>query len=443
MIQSLYIFLCKNIREIYIGYYEKHFEGVPMGNIIKINEDTKLVFEQGSEIVRVGSNLTDMTEEMLMDIRKELPGIKTLSVPIAELALLGAGVSSFIPALRTVTQTTTFNTQGLYQLANAGVGDVLKVAKNGNFWGAFKTADGASKFAQLQAVGPLTATNTAVMPVDPATMMMAVALFAIEQQLKGIEEMQKQILSFLEIEKESEIEADIEILFKMITTYKHNWNNEHFVASNHKMVLDIQRTARKNMLAYKKKVAELLNFKKLIVAQAKVKSTLNDLQKKFKYYRLSLYTFSMASLVEIMLSGNFKEEYISDVKAEIKKFSLEYRELFTECSMQLEKMTMVSVEANVMKGLGVASKAVGKFIGSIPVVKEGQVDEFLRDNGAHLKENAQDMQKNVLEAFAALHNPGTGVFMDKMEDMIQIYNHMDKICFDDKKIYLIPNRIAV
>ena len=411
--------------------------GGPMSNIVKFNENTNVVPEQENEITRNCSDLAEVTEDMLVDVRREISSAKTLSMPIAELALLGAGVSSLIPALRTVTQTTTFNTQGLYQLANAGVGDVLKVAKNGNFWGAFKTADGASKFAQLQVAGPLSATNTVAMPIDPATMMMAVALFAIEQQLKGIEKMQKQILSFLEIEKESEIEADVEILSKIITTYKNNWNNEHFVASNHKMVLDIQRTARKNMLSYKKKVAELLDSKKLIVAQSKVKSTLNDLQKKFKYYRLSLYTFSMASLIEIMLSGNFKEEYISDVKAEIKKFSLEYRDLFTECSMYLEKMTSVSVEANVMKGIGVASKAVGKFIGSIPVVKEGQVDEFLQDSGAHLKENALDMQKNVIVAFAELHNPGTGVFMEKMDDMIQIYNHTDRICFDDKKIYLL------
>lgn len=408
-----------------------------MSDIIKFNSDREIVTEQNGEIVRECNDLAEMTEEMLLDARKEIANTKTLSVPIAELALLGTGVASLIPALRTVTQTTIFNTQGLYQLANAGVGDTLKIAKNGNFWGAFKTADGSSKFAQLQAAEPLSTTSTAVMPIDPATMMMAVALFAIEQQLKGIEEKQKQILSFLEIEKESETEADVEILSKMITTYKHNWNNEHFIASNHKMVLDIQRTARKNMLSYKKKVAELLDSKKLIVAQAKVKSTLSDLQKKFKYYRLSLYTFSMASVVEIMLSGNFKEAYIADVKTEIKKFSLEYRDLFTECSMYLEKMASGSVEANVMKGIGVASKAVGKFIGSIPVVKEGQVDEFLQDGGAHLKENAQDMQKNILESFATLHNPGTGVFMEKMEDMIQIYNHTDRICFDDKNIYLI------
>ena len=36
-----------------------------------------------------------------------------------------------------------------------------------------------------------------------------------------------------------------------------------------------------------------------------------------------------------------------------------------------------------------------------------------------------------------LSNPGTGIFMDKMRDMIQIYNHTSEICFDDKKIYLI------
>jgi len=408
-----------------------------MSDIIKFNSDREIVTEHNNEIVRECHDLAEMTEEMLLDARKEIANTKTISVPIAELALLGTGVASLILALRAVTQTTTFNTQGLYQLANEGVGDTLKIAKNGNFWGAFKTADGSSKFAQLQAADPLSTTSTAVMPIDPATMMMAVALFAIEQQLKGIEEKQKQILSFLEIEKESETEADVEILSKMITTYKHNWNNEHFIASNHKMVLDIQRTARKNMLSYKKKVAELLDSQKMIVAQAKVKSTLSDLQKKFKYYRLSLYTFSMASLIEIMLSGNFKEAYISEIKTEIKKFSLEYRDLFTECSMYLEKMASVSVEANVMKGIGIASKAVGKFIGSIPIVKEKQVDEFLQDGGAHLKENAQDMQKNILESLATLHNPGTGVFMDKMEDMIQIYNHTDKICFDDKKIYLI------
>lgn len=378
-----------------------------------------------------------LVEEMLIDTRKELENKSTLSVPIAELATLGAGVSSLLPVLRTVTQTTTINTSGLYQLINAGGGDVLKTAKNGNQWGALKTATGGSKMAQFHEVGGVNASSTAVMPIDPTIMMMAVALFAIEQKLGNIEEMQRQILSFLEFEKQAEVEADVETLLDIISRYKHNWNNEYFVKSNHKMVCDIKRTARKNILFYKKEVTKILESKQFIIANTKVNSTLKDLQKDFKYYRLSLYTFSMSSLIEIMLSGNYEEKNIFEQKNDIEKLMLEYRDLFTKCSTHLESMTASAVERNVLKGLGTASGAVGKIIGSIPVVKEGVVDEFLQDSGVKLKEKACGMEKYVVEDFSKLSNPGTRVFVEKMDDMIQIYNHTSKICFDDKKIYLI------
>ncbi|KGP76525.1 hypothetical protein JT05_04280 [Desulfosporosinus sp. Tol-M] len=391
------------------------------------------------EVVRTENDLMELTVGMLLDARATIYSGKTLSVPITELSTLGAGVSSLIPALNTVTQTTTFATEGLYQLANAGVGDVLKIAKNGNFWGAFKTADGASKFAQLQAAGPLSATTTTAAAINPAIMLMAVALFSIEKELGNIAEMEKQILSFLEVEKEAEIEADVETLMNIVTKYKLNWDNEHFVASNHKLVLDIQRTARKNMNAYQKKVNEVLKAKQFIVAQNKVNSTLADLEKKFKYYRLSLYTFSLASLMEIMLSANFKEEYISGIKDEIREMSQTYRDLFGECSVRLEKMGNSALEANVVKGLGTAGEAIGKFIGNIPLVKKGPVDEFLQDKGAHLKSDAIVMEKKSVGAFAAIGNPGTGMLVEKMQDMVQIYNHTSQICFDKEKIYLVAN----
>lgn len=404
-----------------------------MSEIINLNPSDDI------EDVRTEGDLIKITEGILLDARTDLNCKKSLSVPIAELATLGAGVSSLIPALNTVTQTFAVNTQGLFQLANAGVGDVLKVAKNGNFWGAFKTAEGTSKFAQLQAAGPLSASTSTVMRINPATMMMAVALFSIEQQLGNIIEMEKQILSFLEVEKESEIEADMETLMNIITKYKLNWDNEHFVSNNHKMVLDIQRTARKNMNSYQKKANETLSKKQLIVAQAKVDSTLRDFKKKFKYYRLSLYTYSLASLIEIMLSGNFKEEYISGIKDELRSFSVAYRDLFEKCSIYLENISNAAFDTIVMKGVGTAGKSVGKFIGSLPVISKSSVDEFLQDEGAHLKSNAIEIKKKSVKEFAALSNPGIGIFTNKMDDMIHIYNHTTQICFDEYKIYLVAD----
>lgn len=403
-----------------------------MGDIVELSNG-------GIAPIDESKDLMETTEGLLLDTKSSIENKKTMSVPIAELSALGAGVASLVPAFNTVTTTTTLATDGLFTIANKVAGDTLKMAKNGNAWGAMKTATGGSKMVQLAEAGPLTATSQAVSAINPTTMMMAVALYSIEKQLGEIAETQKQILSFLEIKDEAGIEGDLETLSELINNYKHNWDNEIYVQNSHKMVMDIKRTARSNMLASQKRVAELVASKKLVVGQGQVKSTLSEMEKRFKYYKLALYTYSLASMMEIMLGGNYKEEYITGIKDEIIKLSGNYRDLFEKSSLYLEKLGRSAVEANVLKGIGTAGKAVGKFIGSIPLVKEGPVDEFLQDGGANLKKNAIGMEKQAVHQFAALNNSGTQIFVNKMEDMIQIYNHTERICFDDKQIYLVAN----
>lgn len=403
-----------------------------MGDIVELSNG-------GIAPIDESKDLMEITEGLLLDTKSSIENKKTMSVPIAELSALGAGVASLVPAFNTVTTTTTLATDGLFTIANKVAGDTLKMAKNGNAWGAMKTATGGSKMVQLAEAGPLTATSQAVSAINPTTMMMAVALYSIEKQLGEIAETQKQILSFLEIKDEAGIEGDLETLSELINNYKHNWDNEIYVQNSHKMVMDIKRTARSNMLASQKRVAELVASKKFVVGQGQVKSTLSEMEKRFKYYQLALYTYSLASMMEIMLGGNYKEEYITGIKDEIIKLSGNYRELFEKSSLYLEKLGRSAVEANVLKGIGTAGKAVGKFIGSIPLVKEGPVDEFLQDSGANLKKNAIGMEKQAVHQFAALNNSGTHIFVNKMEDMIQIYNHTERICFDDKQIYLVAN----
>ena len=165
-----------------------------MGEIVNMNGTNKL------ENVSDKNGLVELTEGLLMDARASIDGNKALSVPIAELSTLGAGVSSLIPAFNTVTQTTSFATDGLFRVANAAAGDTLKIAKNGNAWGAMKTATGGSKMVQLAESGPLSATTQTVAAFNPATMMMAAALYSIEKDLAEISETQKKILTFLEVE---------------------------------------------------------------------------------------------------------------------------------------------------------------------------------------------------------------------------------------------------
>jgi hypothetical protein len=101
------------------------------------------------------------------------------------------------------------------------------------------------------------------------------------------------------------------------------------------------------------KSSEAIQSRSLVVAQSQVSASLKNLQKMFKYYRLSLYTFSLASLIEIMLSGNFKEEYIAGIKTELETLSNEYRDLYQNCSVYLEKKSGVAIERNLLKASAV------------------------------------------------------------------------------------------
>ncbi|NLD16441.1 MAG: hypothetical protein GX666_02545 [Tissierellia bacterium] len=396
-----------------------------MKDIVKTNGSENL------ENFQTEDDLMSITEEMLLDAGSIINNRNKLSVPIAELSALGAGVSSLVPELNSLTQTTTFATDGLYQLIN---GEGLKTVKNGNHVGYTKS----NKLANFKTVDTLTSSTT-VVPINPAMILMAVALFSIEKELSNISEMGRQIISFLEIGRESEIEADVETLMNIINKYKFNWDNENFVSSNHKLVLDIQRTARKNINSFQKKINNMLKSKQFLIAQNKVNSTFEDLEKKFKYYRLSLYTFSLASFMEIMLSGNFMEEYIKGIKLEIIKMSEDYRNLFEESSIRLEKIGNSALDINVLKGIGTAGKAAGKFIGKIPIIKEGLIDELLQEKGTNLLENVYGMKTKAVRSFANISNPGTGIFVNKMDEMIKIYNYTSQIYFDDKNIYLISD----
>lgn len=378
-------------------------------------------------------DLSEMVNTALADNHTEIERGNAITVPIVQLGLLGGTVASMMPAFRTVTQTTTTDATGLYRLVSKGE---LKAAQGGNLWGAVRI-NGESKMAKFQKAGPLSATDTVTMPIDPMTMMMAAALFVIEQQLGDIEEMSEQIISFLEIEKESKIEADVKTLTNMIVNYKHNWDNKLYVASNHKMVLDIQRSAREHMISYQRMVSDSLKTKSLIVGQSKVAAALDGLLKKFKYYKLSLFSYSLASMLEVMLSGNFKEEYVQGICHELEEQGTAYRDLFTKSSVFLEKISGSAFEKSVLKGIGTTSVALGKLMGELPLLKKGPADEFLQDKGLKLSTQAEKLESAAVRSFAEIRDPGIRVFVSRMTDMAQIYNRTSDICFDDKNIYLI------
>ena len=257
------------------------------------------------EVEKENYNIVEYSNYMLSDVRKnDLNNCYSLSVSkLAEINPIA------IPTANTIKNVVTNNknsVEKLYRVTNLGKNDSLKAMKDGKtFWGAIKRTDGTSAMAKFKEAG----TNN-VMTLDPTVMMMSVALAGIEAELGEIKELNKKIFTFLEQEKESEIESDLEILNRSISDFRFNLEDEKYLVNNHKQVMDIKRTANKNMLFYKKQIKDNLNKDKILTTNFSMNNIINEIEKKFKYYRLSLYIYSYSTLMEILLLGNYQNTYL-------------------------------------------------------------------------------------------------------------------------------------
>lgn len=379
------------------------------------------------------ADLVSSSEQMLMEVSTDLSIRDSVRLPISEIASLGGAISSLLPSLRTITQTASTSGGGLYQLANAGIGDVLKASKDGSLWGALKTSAGGSKMAKFVEAGPINTVTKTVAPINPAMLAMAAMLANIEKKLGEITDLEKQILTFLKNEKESEIEGDLKTLTRMIKEYKFNWDNELYCKNNHMQVLDIKRTAEQNIILYQKEIGSIIKSNPgFIFRNADVDEKQKALQKNFQYYKLSLYIFSFASMMEVMFSGNFRSDYIQQIVSTIEEYSMTYREYYGECYGRIQQLSTGAIESVVVQGLGNACSAIGGLFGG-----KGTVGEWLVDRGNELKDTSTKMSASALEKFTQIKDPGIAFFVENLNQTKHLYNDNSEVYFDRDSVYIV------
>ena len=390
------------------------------------------------------NGLIENTESMLMEVNMDLSKVDAVELPIAKLGALGGGVASLLPALRTVSNSVSYTDNGLYRcIFPKGVKGYLATAHNdGLNIGTIMNEKGIAAQARWVKAGPQTLNVSSLAPVNPATLMMAAAIMSIEKKLDDIAEMEKQILSFLEEDKESKIEGDLKILTTIVKEYKFNWDNDAYISTHHHLVAMIKRDANSNIIFYQKQISASKMANPALFLHQFIDATQATLIKKFKYYRLSLYLYGFASFMEVMLQGKFEQEYIDLVRQEIIDRTAKYQEDFDNCFRRLEKLTDSCVEHHLLKGLGVAGKAVGSFIGSLPVVKEGSIDEWLIENGDVLKQYGENFGKETLKQFSALSDPKSSLFIDNLVYVNRLFNQTQEIYIGKDSIYLVKNTAA-
>lgn len=405
-----------------------------MGIFDKFKKKNEVVEQKEDQVINEEDNkenysLVEMNNYMLSDVRKESLSNNTYSLSLSKLSEISPITVSTANNIKTIMEQNPKTSGNLYRITNLGKNDSLKAMRDGKtFWGSIKKSDGSSTMAKLKEVNP-----NNVMVLDPTVMMMSVALAGIEQELEEIKELSKQIFSFLEHEKESEIESDLEILNRSISDFRFNLEDEKYLINNHKQVMDIKRTANKNMLFYKKEIKDDLSKDKLFTTNNSMNSIIEDIQKKFRYYRLSLYIYSFSTFMEILLLGNYKNDYLLSKKEELDELDNEYSEVFNNALEYVKKNANKSLEGNVLSGLGSAGKAIGNLAEK---VKIKNVDNWLNEKGDNLKQSGQNIKDEFATKFDDMRESNSRPFINQIEKVDCIYNNTKEIYFDKENIYL-------
>ena len=394
--------------------------------IINKNDNTTIAKEQ---VFKENLSLVEMNNYMLADVRKDNIERNSFSLSISKLNEVSPLAIPIADNIKTIINQNSNPNEKLYRITNLGKNDSLKAMRDGKtFWGAIRKNDGTSAIAKLSEVN-----SKSVVALDPTVMMMSVALAGIEAELGEIKELNKKIFSFLEKEKESEIESDLEILNRSIIDFKYNLEDDKYLINNHKQVMDIKRTANKNMLFYKKQIKDNLLKNKIITTTGSMNTIISDIEKKFKYYRLSLYIYSFSSLVEVLLLGNYQEEYLLSKKEELDKLDEEYSKAFEEAFTYIKTNANKSLEGNVLSGLGSAGKALGNLAEK---AKVKNVDVWFNEKSETLKKTSQSIKNNYISKFDELRSSNSHSFVNQIEKLDCIYNKTKEIYFDKEKIYL-------
>lgn len=203
----------------------------------------------------------------------------------------------------------------------------------------------------------------------------------INDKLNEMQKTTKHILNFLEQDKQSKVESDLEIIQDIINNIDTIKDNKTLKAMKVEVVANIQREAKANIKFYKSAVNGLIDEYAANTMGGKADAhTIEQIKSKYYYYRICLQEYSLSRLVEVLLTETFEQKYLGSVKADLKRNSEEYKEENNHILTSLYEHGYFKIGTKAKIGLSNTLDFMGKVIRSTPLGKT-EIDQKLINMG--------------------------------------------------------------
>ena len=368
-------------------------------------------------------------------------------IPLSGLAALGTAFAQLPEGARTIVESVTktvatnetlfvgINPKGvpgfLRENEFGTVGNIMQVNPKGK-----QVIAGRLRFKAIDGL-PINETTTTIMPVDPMLMVVAVALMTIEKKLDSIQESVEEVLQYLKLEKQSSQRGNLNMLAEIMDEYKLNCQNEQFCLSRLQAVLAIKKDAHKDILFYQEQISAELQKQKGLHGAKAAQNLMDAVAYQFAEYQLACHLYAFSSFLDIMLQGNFDSASIESVTGKMITMAKRYEVLYADCHAQMAKYQRSSIEAQIVGGIGVAAKGLGKAIASVPVIRDGSVDEALISAGDSIGEFNRDTVQRKLQTFEVFEDNRMNHFIENLQSVNLLHNTENAMITDGTHLYLL------
>ena len=369
------------------------------------------------------------------------------SIPLTSLAALGTAFSQIPDSAHTITESVTKTIKlnqplyiGITPKGATGYVQSNHLGENGNIMrlnDQGKWVIGWRKrYKEIDSL-PLTETTNTTLPFDPTLMVVAVALMTIEKKLDGIQKSVEEVLQFLKQEKQSRQRGNLNMLADIMEDYKLNCQNEKFCISRANEVLSIKTASFQDIDFYQNQISAELQKQKTLHGSKDSQNLLDSVSYQFAEYQLACHLFAFSSFLDILLQRNFDTTTIESITEKMLLMTKRYEALYTECHSQIAQYQRTAIEAKILGGIGIATKGLGKAIGSIPVIKDGYVDEALISAGENIGQINRETVLRKLQMFEQFESNRMTPFIDNLKTTDYLYSIENAMLTDGKNLYIL------
>ena len=268
------------------------------------------------------------------------------------------------------------------------------------------------------------------------SLFMAIAIYNIEKTLGEIQNLQEEMMEFLELDKESKIRGNIKTLMEIVENYKYNWDNDKYITNQHIIVEDIKREANQDIIFYKNLIEKHMNDSSFLQSDRDFDKRVGKTQRSLMNYQLAIYMYSFASFLEVMLLENFRSEYIDSILMHLESLSFEFRKLYTTAFNKLEGDGKSTIGTYLRKGASIAAKETGGLIKKIPVIERSKIDEALIGSSKLLDDVNIKRMKRTRDIISSSKYGVSDVFVKNLQTVKTLYNNPMDVLVDKENVYI-------